>query len=569
MVRLTLLFVFMLATLSAAVKVSVDLDDQSLRPGQSIRGTVTVIYGSNQKVDDKGFLIGSDPLEVSLTSTEALRGEKKSIYEFSLPAKQKGIQVLPVISVPVDGKKYTTVSKTYTINGGVPGPAQSQYGSAQKGKTWLKLESFVEGRNSLYPGQRTIVGYRFYFNGNIQLVDEHFPLLEADGFKKIGDLNTKDLKEKNYTVRQIAQEIEAVKPGEYVFSEAQVSGYVYTGFSGQQVPLEDIKATAPPVTIKVLSFPAGNKPASFNGAIGNFTFNMRLLSLPEVSVGDKLTMSIEITGKGDLDEVPMPEICCQPGFSGSFQQSDIPPAGIIKGDTKVYVVDIRPLSEKLTQIPPLEFSFFNPDTRKYETLKSNPIPITVHPADTPFNKALQQPSASDERPSRAASAAPVEEEHTEDSTRGIEISGNARMSTDDLGDGTFSSWWTLIIIPFVLGGLWLQVQMKKAMEIKQQALSQQDSEAWMAKAREAGSDLAKLCHALDKAFISLLREKGIIAGEDITPHQLPQEGVCGDVRAFLTNIEEKRFAGKGELSPENVLSEAQKLFDDIKRSRMS
>lgn len=567
--RLFLLLLLLVSSgyLRADASASVELDKQPLPSGKEIYGRLTIIHEPSQHIDLENIKIGTSPLRVSVKSIDKIGKEEKVVLEFKLPPQEKGLQVLPVISIPVGGSSVATVSQTYMVNGGIPSSSSAKYGMTKQQNTiWLKLETFIEGKSTLLPGQRTIVGYRYIFNGNIQLGDEFLPLLEADGFKKIGEPNIQDLKENRFAIRQVAQEIEADKPGEYQFPESKVAGNVYTTVAGQQTLQDKIEATAPPVTITVKAFPDENKPASFNGAIGNYTFNVRLLSLPEVSVGDKLTLSIEMTGKGDLDDLPMPEVCCQPGFSGNFEQSDIPPAGIVKGDSKAFVVDIRPLSEKLTEIPSLEFSFYNPDTNKYVALKSTPIPITVHPSDT-YNKALQSaetPANEDKSPAQKAS--PKDEQEP---TKGIEISGNVRLSNDDLHDRLFSTWWTLIIIPLIAAALWLQTQMKKALENKNLSQNTDNSETWMKNAKSAGNDLAKISHSLDRAFIHLLKEKGLIESTDITPHELSTEGAVGDVREFLIGIEENRFAGKGNLSPQKVLSDAQKLYDDIKHSTVS
>ncbi|MFA6915620.1 MAG: BatD family protein [Parachlamydiales bacterium] len=568
MVRLFLrvLLVAILSLLPAglqAVLVKVELDKNTLKAGQEIQGTLNIQHQPSEKINSSAIKIGDTPLKVTQVSEETNGGIQTTRYIFNLPAKEHGLQLLPSISIPVGGIAYETVSQSYLVNGNsAPATATTTYGKAAADSVWLKLETFIDGKSTLFPGQRTVIGYRYIFNGNIQLSEEVLPLLEAEGFKKVGDPIIKDYKEKKYAVRQIFQEIEAISPGDYQFAESSVSGFIYQfDAAGNPLPQEKILATAPPMIIKVLAFP-GNPPTSFNGAIGNYTFAVRLLNLPELSVGDKVTLSLEITGKGNLDDVPMPEVCCQPGFSGKFQQSDIPPVGIVKGSSKAFVVDLRPLSDKITEIPPVEFSFYNPDTQKYSTLRSIPIPITVHPADSPFNQALQDAEADSLSPTPADTAPAANSSSTPAS--GIEISGNSALYHSDLSDRAFGSWWVLFIIPIGAFFLWMLNHLKKMDKEIQQAKTENSSQDWLELAYKNQEDPSKLYHSIERALIGILKEKGIIPNENITPHDLPREGVSGDVQAFLNSIEEKRFTGHKSLSSKEILTETTKLYDDIK-----
>ncbi|WP_206973100.1 hypothetical protein, partial [Vibrio parahaemolyticus] len=82
-----------------------------------------------------------------------------------------------------------------------------------------------------------------------------------------------------------------------------------------------------------------------------------------------------------MNSISLPNIRRQPGFDGFFQMSDLPAVGVLtdQGDAKRFLVMMRPLTEAITQIPGVEFSFFNPENETYSTLQSPPIPIKVRP----------------------------------------------------------------------------------------------------------------------------------------------------------------------------------------------
>ncbi|MFQ5729800.1 MAG: hypothetical protein ACE5GN_05525, partial [Waddliaceae bacterium] len=230
------------------------------------------------------------------------------------------------------------------------------------------------------------------------------------------------------------------------------------------------RAESAPLTIHVLPFPDPGKPTSFNGAIGeSFTFDVSLLTHDEVTVGDKITLLIKIGGKGELANLPMPEVCCQPGYSGFFRLSDLPPVENLAGSTKTFKVEMRPLTAQITEIPSLEFSYFNPKDKSYASLHSDPIPIKVIPLKTKprdtQGKVLYHPEGDvDEQ---------AEEKMQE--PEAIEIEGVFPLTLSDLENKTFGTWWVLLILPLGIAILFVQTHMRRYMLKQQQRVKLKQS----------------------------------------------------------------------------------------------
>ncbi len=245
----------------------------------------------------------------------------------------------------------------------------------------FRLETFVDANPTIYPSETIRIGYRYIFNRNFSLTKEEIPLLEANGFHKIGEKVFQDSVTGTITTVEISQVAETVAPGTYTFGPSEISGKSYTenAVGTREYSKEEYSAKASGVTIVVHPFPEKNKPASFNGAVGQFTMDVVLLTPAEMAVGDKILLQIKIVGPGEINYIPFPEICCQPGFSGFFKMSDLPPTEKIGDKSKVFVLEMRPQSESINEIPPIEFSFFNPINETYVTITSDPIPVKVHP----------------------------------------------------------------------------------------------------------------------------------------------------------------------------------------------
>ncbi|MGA2053595.1 MAG: hypothetical protein ABSH19_09815, partial [Opitutales bacterium] len=62
----------------------------------------------------------------------------------------------------------------------------------------------------------------------------------------------------------------------------------------------------------------------------------------------------------------------------TFQPDPNDPTGY--HGTKTFEYVLMPLSQNITDVPPPQFNFFNPDTKTYVDLTPKPIPVTVQPA---------------------------------------------------------------------------------------------------------------------------------------------------------------------------------------------
>jgi oxygen tolerance protein BatD len=128
-------------------------------------------------------------------------------------------------------------------------------------------------------------------------------------------------------------------------------------------------------TLDVKPLPA-NAPANFSGAIGNFT--MAVDAKPKnVQVGDPITVTATISGRGNFDRMNGPALEDERGWhkyppSSKFKQDD--DVGI--SGEKTFEAVIAP-NEKKTAVPSLAFAYFDPIKDNYVTLRSDPISIQV------------------------------------------------------------------------------------------------------------------------------------------------------------------------------------------------
>ena len=183
----------------------------------------------------------------------------------------------------------------------------------------------------------------------------------------------------------------------------------------------EIEIKSEPVTLEVKPLPTG-APPGFSGAIGNFT--MATDAKPKgVQVGDPITVTSTITGRGNFDRVGAPVIEDEGGWhkyppSSKFAKDD--EVGI--SGTKTFETVLSP-NEKKQSLPVMAFAYFDPVKEQYVTLRSDPIAISVQggavaaaspaavpPGSTPHGKATKPQDILyqlTERPKVAQSFAPL------------------------------------------------------------------------------------------------------------------------------------------------------------------
>src|SRR6266481_4731473 len=154
----------------------------------------------------------------------------------------------------------------------------------------------------------------------------------------------------------------------------------------------EVEIKSDPVALEVKPLPP-NAPASFSGAIGNFA--MTTDAKPKsVQVGDPVTVTSEISGRGNFDRVNAPVVEDERGWhkyppSAKFKQDD--EVGI--SGTKTFETVLSP-NEKKQALPVLAFSYFDPAKEQYVTLHSEPMAIAVQGGAAAPAVAVQPPSSS-------------------------------------------------------------------------------------------------------------------------------------------------------------------------------
>lgn len=547
MVRSLLLFLFMPFLLSAAeVQVDAKVNAYDLKADSPIQVTISITHPSSLQINADSFQLENESIKPSLIKSLVLSKNPSielTLYQIELHGKPEGLYFLPEVNVKVGDKIYRSIASSYEITQGGRIPSNEKTYAPEKRSqpqaASLNLQYSVKAKDPLYPGEKAIFTYFIYYSGNVQLTQSYFPLLEAKGFKKVGEKQVKDYTKDGVSVQEISQEVEALTPGDYQYSPSFVEGV------GNQKKLYSDTSS---VVVTVAPFPA-NKPNLFKGAVGKFTIKSTLLTPQEVFVDDKMTLDIEIMGS-DLNTVTAPNLKL-PEFTRNFRFSDLPTTGEVIDNKKHFKFDLYPNSLNVKEIPSIPFSYFDIEKSKYITLYTDPISISVHKE----NKE-QEPKKEE---------LPQQEIVSNYAIGPIDIKGMMPLTLKDIGSLPFGTWNVFYLIPLALLFLFSQYKFKEWLEKKKQLKPVYKSHILFQEWLQLKESSPLFYQKLQDAFLHLLVEAGEIPSLDIAIENLKETAVTKDVKALFQTLQERRFTGK-EVDVQ-LLEKIKKLFKEIEERK--
>ncbi len=139
-------------------------------------------------------------------------------------------------------------------------------------------------------------------------------------------------------------------------------------------------------TVEVRELPQNGRPATFSNAMGSdYSIQVRA-DRTIVKAGDPIMLTIDISSPSSLEGLilpPLTEAGLKEQLFGVPHESPI--GENIEGAQKIHIkrfaVPVRVKSDRVTEIPPLSFSYFDPATEEYSTVRSQPIALSVTAAE--------------------------------------------------------------------------------------------------------------------------------------------------------------------------------------------
>lgn len=336
-------------------------------------GTYT-IPSASITVDKKK--ITSDPCEISVvassTGSSSYNGATNS-SKTNTGAKEVFLKATPNKKKVYQGEQ---ILLTYNIYYTIPISQLSVSKSPSYSGFWTK--DITENDGSLQQSSTIIDGQQY----NVATIKEIVLFPQKSGNLIIDPLDLTCVAQ----IRQQRNRSHGYDPFEDFFGD--VMGTSYTNVR------KDIKSQ--PITIEVEPLPTANKPSSFNGAVGQFTFTSKI-DKNELKVNEAFTLTLTVSGKGNIELLELPK----PVFPPDFEVYDPKISTTVKnnalgiyGSKKAEYIIIPRVSGDFT-LEDIEFSYFNPSLKRYETLKSDIHNIQVQKGTSSSSSAIYTPGQAD------------------------------------------------------------------------------------------------------------------------------------------------------------------------------
>ncbi len=317
---------------------------------------------------------------------------------YTLMPIKAGIFTIPMASLEYRGKTYLTKPITVTVVDGTAPQIAPATDNSPVHQAAPKINNLPEPQSPkqlfitttvdkkvAYVDEQITLNFNLFFRVdrlNIQNIS-----LKSIGFTEQDLGNEKTYTQivdgVRYNVSERSKAIFPISSGELTIRPGELRGDILVrrgGFFGYD-ERKPFSLRSDPIKLTIKPLPRKGRPEEFKRAVGDYRFDLTANPLA-VKVGEPITVTMTISGTGNLDTVSMPEIKC-----GKTFKTYPPEVGVTRGvrrgrvnGEKVFKQVIIPLSVEAKEIPAVSFSFFNPATGKYRTLKKKPIPIRVEAA---------------------------------------------------------------------------------------------------------------------------------------------------------------------------------------------
>ena len=356
-----------------------DFTIQEAGGGAQNSSSVTIINGRMSQVVQKGYT-----------------------YSYRLIPKRAGTLLIPSVRVEAEGR----ATKTNAQQVFVSPPAEIED---------FKLRMTVS-ETKAYVGQPIVLATTWYIGRNVDQFAFVMPTLEDDRFQVIdpqvyvnpaqqSDYLDVVVGEKRATAKKGRQALDGREfvtvrfekalipktPGAVRLPSSTVSfravredrrarsqfgDFFGDSFFGSRRSYESLAVPSNRPVIEVLPLPTAGRPANFSGLIGEFEFEVEA-SPTEVNVGDPITLTVRISGPRFLDYVRLPPLEQQTRLAADFKIPEEMSPGEIRRGAKVFTQTIRAKHAQISEVPPLEISYFHPGQGQYVTARTEAIPLAV------------------------------------------------------------------------------------------------------------------------------------------------------------------------------------------------
>lgn len=360
-----------------------------------------VLYGpSTSRSQSVSFVNGTSTSSLSIS------------YTYTLMAKKEGTFTIPAATIEVKGTTYSSNAVTIKVIAADKSTQQSGSSStsgqvsSEGTQTLTDNDLFIlplVTKTSVYEQECFLLTYKLYTKVDIRgFKDAKFPEFQGFFAQEIDLPQEKQFSVENYkgtTYRTV------ILKQTLLFPQKRGSLYVEPGnfdivvrlkkqatrrrsffddyFDTYQDVNKSIKTKR--IEIKVKSLPSG-APSSYANAVGNFKMNT-IINSESVKTNEPITIKVTLSGNGNFKVVKNPEIkfpidfeTYDPKITNNYE----PTTQGVTGSKTIEFLAIPRFAGDFV-IPSVEWSYFNTETGRYQTLKTPEYNIKVEKGSNDSN----------------------------------------------------------------------------------------------------------------------------------------------------------------------------------------
>ncbi len=336
-------------------------------------------------------------------STQIINGKRttssQTTYTYVLKPTGTGKFNIPTATAKVKGKEIRSESKTIEVAaaGAASSRPQTQQGSASRSQQtgvadediFMTLEL---SRTNVVVGEPITATLKLYQRVNVAGFENvSFPDFNGFWSQEIeaptniefsrevyeGQIYNSALLRKFILIPQ-QQGAVKINPAEMVclvnIRVASAGNSIFDGFFDDYRTIRKRVATKP-LTVNVSPLPAG-APASFGGGVGTFEISAKL-SKDTLKTHEAGSLLVTVTGKGNVSLLEAPKVSFPPDMEVyDTKVSDRIDKGGLNG-VRYYEFPFIPRSYGDFVIEPIKYSYYDVNTKRYVTLETPAIPLTV------------------------------------------------------------------------------------------------------------------------------------------------------------------------------------------------
>lgn len=311
-------------------------------------------------------------------------------YTYILKPTKQGTFKLDQSTIEIDGNTYKTLPKTIVVTAAVENPNAPKTANDVADES-LHLVAEVSKSNP-YLNEAVTVVYKLYISPSISVTN--FRPVDSP---KYNNFWSQDIPVTKYTTnngtykgkpyRSVVLKRVVLYPqksGKLDIEPLSLEIFVDVPtnrrdfFGGKIYSQANKTVSAGRRTLNVLPLPEAGKPADFGGAVGEFDFSVST-SKTALNASESLQAVVEVTGKGNLKlfQLPKPDLpSALEVYEPEFDESVRTTISGMQGKVANHYTVVPSFRGKYP-IPSISFSYFNPKTKKYNTIDSDEITIDV------------------------------------------------------------------------------------------------------------------------------------------------------------------------------------------------